>query len=414
MESCHLLKSGGSIVPGLGRGLGGGRSLHMRSLSSTGRVVGTLSALLLAAVAVAHPPGDPRPLPAGAVAAGATVTREAGIEFVTIPLAGRQPGQANPGWAGNGTPGDVNVGRGSVGYEFRIGRYEVSAGQWSEFLDAVSRVPGGVPFVGTGQAGVNNSMLPRGNISWRRAAIYCNWLHNNKGTTLDAFTSGAYNVSTFGFHPSGIGFSDQLTRSPGARFFIPSLDEWIKAAHYDPSRLETPITTNTAGGAGYWLYPTTSDTAPIGGPPGQLIAYGPTGFPFISPTGQPTQSNSGWDAQRIPGFSPFSIPLGAYTAVMSPWGLFDTSGGTAEWTEEARGGPSGIPEVRSLRGSAWNDAPGTARASDLLAVNGNSNEWPGFGTFDFGLRVAALVPAPACGALFLAIGIWGFQRRRHT
>ncbi len=39
-----------------------------------------------------------------------------------------------------------------------------------------------------------------------------------------------------------------------AQYFLPSIDEWYKAAYYDP---------NANGGAGgYWDYPTGSDTAP--------------------------------------------------------------------------------------------------------------------------------------------------------
>ena len=43
-----------------------------------------------------------------------------------------------------------------------------------------------------------------------------------------------------------------ITRNAGATYFIPSENEWYKAAYYK------------GGGtnAGYWLYPTKSNTAP--------------------------------------------------------------------------------------------------------------------------------------------------------
>lgn len=206
-------------------------------------------------VAWAHPPGDPRPLPAGAVAAGATVTRELGIEFVTITHAG------NAAWGGTTPPtvGDRAVGRGSVGYEYRIGRYEVTGGQWHEFFQAAMQVPGGVPFLSTLWGGSPGSLSPVGGISWRTAAIYCNWLHNGKGTAREAFMSGAYDVSTFGYGgPRRDIFTDQLARSPGARYFIPTWDEWLKAVHYDPAR-------HGEGSPGWWLYADRRDRAPLPG-----------------------------------------------------------------------------------------------------------------------------------------------------
>src|SRR4051812_37098685 len=115
-----------------------------------------------------------------------------GIDFVTV----GSPG--NPAWPGNGTPNDHVVGRGSVGYEYRIGRYEVTTAQFVEFFNAAfdrpqsywlpnlippthwgavattPHTPGGLRW--TVPAG--NEMRPVGNIDWRMAAMYCNWLCN--------------------------------------------------------------------------------------------------------------------------------------------------------------------------------------------------------------------------------------------
>src|SRR5690606_21628647 len=102
-------------------------------------------------------------------------------------------------------------------------------------------------------------------------------------------------------------FTDQATRSPGAKFWIPSLDEWIKAAHYDPDRWRD-------GEAGYWRYSHTSDDPPIPGAPGE------------------GQTSAGYDPPGVD--EAFYIPLGSYPDVQSPWGLLDTTGGAAEWTEE--------------------------------------------------------------------------------
>ena len=43
-----------------------------------------------------------------------------------------------------------------------------------------------------------------------------------------------------------------IVRNPGATWALPTDDEWYKAAYYKASGLN----------AGYWTYPTRSDTAP--------------------------------------------------------------------------------------------------------------------------------------------------------
>jgi hypothetical protein len=53
-----------------------------------------------------------------------------GIDFVTVGAVGNAP------WAGDGTPDDQSIGRGSVGYEYRIGKFEITTAQYVEFLNA--------------------------------------------------------------------------------------------------------------------------------------------------------------------------------------------------------------------------------------------------------------------------------------
>ncbi len=91
-------------------------------------------------------PGAPSsPLSPAAFAAGVQdrITYQHGIEFVTIGDVGNQP------WR-NASGGYSRVdGRGSVGYEYRIARFEVTTAQWAEFLSAVSARPESeaIPFI---------------------------------------------------------------------------------------------------------------------------------------------------------------------------------------------------------------------------------------------------------------------------
>ncbi len=321
-----------------------------------------------------------------------TLSRSQGIDFVTIGQPGNSP------WSGNGTLGDRAIGRGRVDYEYRIGRFEVTTAQWVEFMNAAYDRPANdqIPFMqlpGTWGAGgaaptvpggrrwsvpAGNEMRPVGNISWRMAAIYCNWLHNDKSLTRDAFLTGAYNVSTFGYTgPNGDQFTDQAARSPGAKYFIPTWDEWLKATHFDPNRLGT-------NQPGWWTYANMRETVtPIGLPP-----------PFGTGEANAGSGSAG-------------IPLGSYVNVMSPWGLYDTAGGMSEWTESIFFS-STLDNTRLWDGSAYD----STTQADWIATRGG--DFPSFALGNYGFRIAAAIPSPSVGVAFMFIGGIAARRRRVT
>jgi hypothetical protein len=175
-----------------------------------------------------------------------------GIDFVSIGAPG------NPAYQSATNPLAFENGRGSVPYEFRIGRYEVTSGQWSQFFAAALNRPDPVPWVERPSVwgGSSRPMDPVGGVTWRTCAIYCNWLHNNKSLDRAAFLSGAYDVSTFGYDTNGR-FTDQEAHSTGARFWIPTMDEWLKASHYDPNKQNPDGSTG-----GWWAYNNGTDVRP--------------------------------------------------------------------------------------------------------------------------------------------------------
>src|SRR5690606_36322403 len=142
-------------------------------------------------------------------------------------------------------------------------------------------------------------------MGWRYIARYCNWLHNGMPTGPDAeqwaFETGAYDTSTFTRNPDG-SFNDQRERSPGARFFIPSWDEWVKAVYWDPERNE--------GEGGWRMYPY-GDTVPVPGDPDE----------------------GGQTNASLNDVGTFDV--GSYPDWTTPWGLLDASGGATEWLEFA-------------------------------------------------------------------------------
>ena len=86
-------------------------------------------------------------------------------------------------------------------------------------------------------------------LTWFSSARYCNWLHNNKPT-------GAQNNSTTedgAYTLNGAVSGNSVAKKAGAKYHIPTENEWYKAAYYKGG------STN----AGYWLYATQSDIAPV-------------------------------------------------------------------------------------------------------------------------------------------------------
>jgi hypothetical protein len=329
------------------------------------------------------------------------------LSTATAALAGGVP-DYDFDWAVIGDPGNepwngeipgVGTGRGGVDYTYRMSKKEVASSQWLEFMQTIGPVVGDPDFATPDRFGYfdlfpgqwthwgpSADEAPVFGISWRTAAMYANWLHNNKAATIEAVSDGAYDISTFGSIPDpmfGETFTDQLTHHPDAKFWIPTLDEWLKAAHYDPSK-------NGEGEGGYWMYSHTSDTAPVGGVPG-------VGESSIT-VDEYIVDGQIWDAE--------DIPLGAYPDVTSPWGLLDTSGGAYEWTEEF---PDRVN--RLSKGSVAGETNEVELTRDRIDAVGGTRPDLFFGGYGFGIRLASAIPSPSPIAV-CAVGGWTFYSRR--
>lgn len=263
----------------------------------------------------------------------------------------------------------------------------VTTQEWYEFVQAYgpyvdSDFANSTSFTGYGivQTGPSMYYMAPGavnkpvEVGWRFAAIYCNWLHNNKGSSRESFETGAYDVSTFGGDP-GL-FTDQREHSPGARYWLPTHAEWVKAAHFDPDRYGSGL-------PGYWLYPNSSDVAPVQGAPGV------------------GQTSAGTTILR---------DVASYRDVQSPWGLWDVSGGVSEWTE-------GYEEALDVP-LAWRIAEGTGYYGlppVLVEQFDGIDAWFFRAPWasDFGIRIARAVPTPS-GTCVVLLGSLAFLQRRRA
>jgi sulfatase modifying factor 1 len=320
------------------------------------------------------------------------------IDTVTVGNAGNAGEHSGGGAAGQG-PDRIC---GAVSYEYNIGKYEVTAGQYKDFLNAVAGVDtyslyntnmsrtdygSGITRSGSGTIGSpytysvasDFANRPVNYVSWGDSVRFANWLTNGQGngsTETGAYTlNGAMTEAELMavVVPSA---AQRATWSTGTTsyFLLTSEDEWYKAAYYKGGSTS----------AGYWDYPTSSNTAP----------------------GQDMNDVSGNNASYVTAPNVYPIDSGKYTTIVgefqnsdSPYGTFDQGGNVWEWNEAV------IGSSRGLRGGSFYSLSGYLHAS------GRYYDLPAGESFDIGVgfRVSE-VPEPATLSL-LALG--GLALLRH-
>ncbi|UCG17242.1 MAG: SUMF1/EgtB/PvdO family nonheme iron enzyme, partial [Phycisphaerales bacterium] len=140
---------------------------------------------------------------------------------------------------------------GGVAYVYNIGKYEVTAGQYTVFLNAVAATDTyglyntsmwssicGCKIVRSGSSGsytysVAPAMADRpvNWVSWGDAARFANWLHNGQPTGDQDLTT----TEDGSYYLNGAKTDAELlaiTREPYVTWVIPSEDEWYKAAYH--------------------------------------------------------------------------------------------------------------------------------------------------------------------------------------
>lgn len=282
-------------------------------------------------------------------------------------LVSRLPAQETA-WVTIGDPGNPPdaCGFGAVAYVYEIMKHEVTCAEYVEFLNAKAAddpnglwqakmdgapLPPGQDdirseqgcLIRTGEKGQwkyavvpGRERLPMVNVSFASAMRYANWKHGGETET------GAYDIASL---------RAMATRRPEAKLWLPSEDEWHKAAYYDPAATR------------YWLYATRSDERPQSSLPHATL---PNVANFFWQDALKSGMNKGYALAQSDYYKPGTIslaPVGSYPASISAYGTLDQSGNVWEWTEGLR-----WESKRVLRGGSWFDEANALRSTTRPSV----------------------------------------------
>ena len=304
----------------------------------------------------------------------------------------------------SGNTSDANTGShyGSVGYNYNIGTYDVTILQYTAFLNAVAlsdpnnlynpNMATDLNVAGISRSGssgsytysvIGSGQRPVSYVSWYDAARFCNWLTNGQGSS--GTETGVYTLTG----PTSISGTLPADHSgltgTGTKWFIPTENEWYKAAYYSASIND------------YYAYPFRTNTAPTVNDPSALNSNSGN---FYNGAYATTQSFAYSTSQN------YLTDVGAYVST-SPYGSYDMGGDVFQWNETL------IGSFRGIRGGVW-----FHHSSAQLAAADREFDTPSVEGPDVGFRVANLhvesLPEPGSFTMMLlgAIGLWIRRGRR--
>lgn len=284
-----------------------------------------------------------------------------------------------------GNPGNLadTTTYGAVGYEYRIGTYAVSANQWNTARADDINI-GSLYTVGGRGSGNQPASSSASNQGWDNAARFANWLTTGSAN-LGYYSTG----TTYTASPTHGLTHQQYADLNGTTYFVPTENEWYKAAYYDP---------NKPGGAGYYSWATGSNTKPtpvVSGTSANTAVFSDTTlFPLVNPTGPAFIDQSGG---------------------LSPYGTMGQGGNTFEFNE-GDWTPSSLSTAnRGRRGGYWGES-GFMQNTNRGGMNVLTPTSSASQTERQGFRVTQIAPVPEPGTVTMLIvaaaGLLVFTRRR--
>jgi hypothetical protein len=273
-----------------------------------------------------------------------TVGNQFSIDFTLI------SGSTNPA---SGIPAGSGFSFTGVADDYRIGKFEITNDQWDRFKSAWGPVAGSPTGAYDGITFWTGTNIPANAISWYEAAQFVNWLNTSTGhqpAYKFTGTPGTSNYTLGIWNASEADGGINLYRHKDAFYFLPTENEWVKAAYWNGTAMKTYANASS----------------------GDLVS------------GLPNPAK--WNYDPSAGYAPWAVGSGA--AELN--GTYDMMGNLWEWME----GPYHAGEYlsgaeRCLRSGAYGTDNTALRSSYRIFYT-----LPNLEGVNVGFRVAS-VPEPA-------------------
>jgi formylglycine-generating enzyme required for sulfatase activity len=265
-------------------------------------------------------------------------------------------------------------GYGIVNRDYRMGVGEITNDQWNKFQSAYGAVngsPSSAYDASFNPWGIGTVGAPANNVSWYEAAQFVNWLNVSTNHQAAYKFTGTQGTGNYAFAPwtaAEAAGGTNLYRHKDAYYFLPTEDEWSKAAYWNgvsrqtfATKLGENLTQGSGVGGSGWNYMIGTDAGPSG------AAVGPW--------------NVGSGSQELNGTR-------------------DMMGNVWEWMESPySSGDYGVTALRGARGGA------SGSDSSSLAYSNRGYNFPENEDRTIGFRVASNVPEPGCIALLAGLAL---------
>jgi formylglycine-generating enzyme required for sulfatase activity len=298
------------------------------------------------------------------------------LDFVPI------SGTTNPT---NGIPAGDGFTFTGVNHDYRMGTYEITNDQWNKFTASLGVPVTGIPSLAYDSSfydyGTGTTNVPANNVSWYEAAQFVNWLNTSTGHQAAYKFTGTQGQSNYLFvdwSPTDAGYdASNPYRNQNAFYFLPNENEWVKAAYWNGTMLQT--------------YETVGDVFP--------------------PQGDGT-SGTGWNyynnGYATNPYGPWNVGSGSQELN----GTYDMMGNNWELLESPYGsGDYGASAPRVFRGGGWTTYSGLLSSSSRVIIAPANDE------DNLGFRVASVPEPDGIGLLFsstLALLAYSLRAKRRA
>ena len=278
-----------------------------------------------------------------------------------VPIAG------DAGDLGSWPAGDDYTFTGVDRSDYRMGMFEITNNQWNKFENSL-----GVPVTGTPASAYDQDSYSTGTnvpttyVSWYEAAQFVNWLNTSTGHQAAYKFTGTQGTGDYApdiWSPTEAAGGTNLYRHKDAMYYLPTEDEWVKAAYWNGSWLQS------------WATP--DNTWPVASVEAN----------YNGAIGRPWDVGSG--SEELNGT--YDMMGNVYELMESPY-FSDDYGARSD---------------RGIRGGSYN------LDDYFLASDRRDPHSPGGEYHFFGFRVAAEVPEPSTLGL-LSLGALMLLRRRRS